>query len=296
MSENVVYVAGSHDVFKTYDGGINWYSIPFTINITSMWFFNETEGYVLGWTVNDIIEKTFNGGKTWHRTVVQEPIWGLNLTQFVDLSRGYTITTNMYEELYQTQNGGLSWAPFLSGVDRFYAIDSLLIFALQKYDDVVMKSTDGGETWESKHHGIQSTLMIQFVDASNGWIVGQNGKVLKTTDGGEIWHEFDPAIITEIQIDVVKKTKQPNQVYLAQNYPNPFNPSTTIQFQIPNSEFTTLKVYDILGKEVSTLVSKKLNQGNHSYIFDGKNLASGIYYYQLTAGDYREVKKMILLR
>jgi hypothetical protein len=83
---------------------------------------------------------------------------------------------------------------------------------------------------------------------------------------------------------------------LAQNYPNPFNPSTTIEFTLPISEFTTLKVYNILGKEVATLVSSKLNQGNHTYTFDGKNLASGIYYYQLVAGEYREVKKMILLR
>jgi hypothetical protein len=83
---------------------------------------------------------------------------------------------------------------------------------------------------------------------------------------------------------------------LHQNYPNPFNPSTTIQFQIPNSQFTALKIYDLLGKEVSTIVSKKLNQGNHTYTFDGKNLASGIYYYQLVAGRYRGVKKMILLK
>jgi flagellar hook assembly protein FlgD len=59
---------------------------------------------------------------------------------------------------------------------------------------------------------------------------------------------------------------------------------------------TTLKVYNILGKEVSTIVSKRLNQGNHTYTFDGKNLASGIYYYQLVAGEYRGVKKMILIK
>jgi hypothetical protein len=88
----------------------------------------------------------------------------------------------------------------------------------------------------------------------------------------------------------------PTVYVLKQNYPNPFNPNTTIQFQIPNSQFVTLKVYDILGKEVLNLVSKKLNQGNHSYTFDGSDLASGIYYYQLVGGDYREVKKMILLR
>jgi flagellar hook assembly protein FlgD len=83
---------------------------------------------------------------------------------------------------------------------------------------------------------------------------------------------------------------------LYQNYPNPFNPSTTIEFTLPQSESVELKVYNILGKEVTTLVSKKLNQGNHTYTFDGTNLASGIYYYQLVAGDHREVKKMILLR
>jgi N-acetylneuraminic acid mutarotase len=88
----------------------------------------------------------------------------------------------------------------------------------------------------------------------------------------------------------------PEHIILQQNYPNPFNPSTTIEFILPKSEFVELKVYNILGKEVSTLISKNMNQGNHTYAFDRKNLASGIYYYQITAGDYREVKKMILLQ
>jgi aminopeptidase N len=83
---------------------------------------------------------------------------------------------------------------------------------------------------------------------------------------------------------------------LSQNYPNPFNPSTTIKFTLPKSEFVEIKVYNILGKEMATLVSNKLNSGNHTYTFDGKNLASGVYYYQIVAGDYREVKKMVLIR
>ena len=99
--------------------------------------------------------------------------------------------------------------------------------------------------------------------------------------------------ITKIEHNSYHSVKQFD---LRQNYPNPFNPSTTIEFTLPKSEFTTLKVYNILGKEVSTLISRKLNQGKHTYTFDGKNLASGIYYYQLEAGDYREVKKMILLK
>jgi hypothetical protein len=95
---------------------------------------------------------------------------------------------------------------------------------------------------------------------------------------------------------IPKISQSPKNFSLNQNYPNPFNPSTTIEFTIPKSEYVELKVYNILGKEVATLVSRNLNQGNHTYTFDGKNLASGVYYYQLVAGDFREVKKMILLR
>jgi C-terminal processing protease CtpA/Prc len=87
-----------------------------------------------------------------------------------------------------------------------------------------------------------------------------------------------------------------SNLYLHQNYPNPFNSSTSIEFTLPKPEYVKLKVYNILGKEVATLVAKKLNQGNHTYQFDGSNLASGVYYYQLEAGDFMEVKKMILLK
>jgi len=89
---------------------------------------------------------------------------------------------------------------------------------------------------------------------------------------------------------------KPQEYKLIQNYPNPFNPSTTIEFTLPKPEFVELKVYNILGNEMATLVSKNMNQGNHTYTFDDNNLASGVYYYQLVSGDYRDVKKMILLR
>jgi hypothetical protein len=98
-------------------------------------------------------------------------------------------------------------------------------------------------------------------------------------------------------VDNISENSYPLPSYmLGQNYPNPFNPSTSIDFTLPKSEFVDLKVYDILGKEVSTIISKKLNQGNHTCSFDAGNLSSGIYYYQLTAGDYQEVRKMILVK
>jgi hypothetical protein len=88
----------------------------------------------------------------------------------------------------------------------------------------------------------------------------------------------------------------PNNYSLEQNYPNPFNPSTTINFTIPNSEFVTLKVFNILGSEVATLVNENLTAGAYRFSFEARNLASGVYLYELKAGNFREIKKMNLLK
>lgn len=92
------------------------------------------------------------------------------------------------------------------------------------------------------------------------------------------------------------KTYLPEDFMLSQNYPNPFNPSTTILYNIPKSEFITLKIYDILGREVKTLINGTVNAGYHKFIFNGSSLASGIYFYRITAGDFSSVKKMVLLK
>ncbi len=88
----------------------------------------------------------------------------------------------------------------------------------------------------------------------------------------------------------------PELYYLMQNYPNPFNPSTSIEFTLLKPEFVELKVYNILGKEVTTIVSNKLNQGNHTYQFDASRFSSGVYYYRIEAGEFQDVKKMVLIK
>ena len=95
---------------------------------------------------------------------------------------------------------------------------------------------------------------------------------------------------------IVTVNSLPTKFELFQNYPNPFNPTTTIRYSIPNAEHVTLKVYDELGKEVSTLVDEKKVNGSYSVKFNGLGLASGIYYYRITGGDFRDVKKMMLLK
>jgi hypothetical protein len=96
----------------------------------------------------------------------------------------------------------------------------------------------------------------------------------------------------------VKETPNisPIKFELHQNYPNPFNPSTTIQFDIPKAAFVTLKVYNVLGQEVATLVNEKREAGRYEVEFDGSKLTSGVYFYRLQAGSFVQTRKMILLK
>jgi hypothetical protein len=88
----------------------------------------------------------------------------------------------------------------------------------------------------------------------------------------------------------------PTAFALDQNYPNPFNPSTKIQFEIPDARFVTLKVYNLLGQEVATLINGQLEAGRYRAEFDARNLPSGTYLYRLQAGDFSEAKKMTVLK
>jgi hypothetical protein len=95
-----------------------------------------------------------------------------------------------------------------------------------------------------------------------------------------------------VEIDI----EQPSVFYLGQNYPNPFNPTTNIKYSIPADGLVTLKVYDLLGKEVSTLVNDYQQAGTFDVVFDGSNLASGVYYYQLITGELSATKKLMLTK
>ena len=91
-------------------------------------------------------------------------------------------------------------------------------------------------------------------------------------------------------------SETPQNFALLQNYPNPFNPSTTISFNVAELRHVTLKVYDILGKEVANLVSENLAPGSYSVTFNASVLPSGMYFYKLQAGDFVSVKKMTLIK
>ena len=96
--------------------------------------------------------------------------------------------------------------------------------------------------------------------------------------------------------DVRTSASMPDKFELSQNYPNPFNPSTTIQFDIPKASFVTLKVYDVLGQEVATLVDEKREAGRFEVQLDASSLSSGVYFYQFQANDYSLTKKFVVMK
>lgn len=116
-------------------------------------------------------------------------------------------------------------------------------------------------------------------------------------DGG-VWQLLNTITrgFSNVPVGVLDQTSLTYEFALYQNFPNPFNPETEIVYQIPQNSFVTLKVFDVLGREVSILVSETQNAGSYKVKYNGKNLSSGIYFYQLNAGEFSSTKKLNLLQ
>ena len=99
-----------------------------------------------------------------------------------------------------------------------------------------------------------------------------------------------------VSVDDEANPEIPNTFNLYQNYPNPFNPSTLISYQLPASMYVTLKIFDILGREIKTLVNEQQNAGKHSVQFNASNLSSGVYFYRIEAGQNTDIKKLLLIK
>jgi hypothetical protein len=193
---------------------------------------------------------------------------------------------------------------------------------------VIIHTTDG-INWNGQINPdsqVRSLYDVFFLNAQEGWAVGYNGILLHTTDGGGTldghWQVEGTGVAAGRFLSAVfavdnhtlyvvgnntflkytqvtgvgEKPPLPSSFALYQNYPNPFNPSTEIRYQTSEVSHVTLKVYDLLGREVATLVDEVKEPGEYQVQFDGSNLASGIYLYRLQSPSGSLVRKMILIR
>ncbi|QQS36652.1 MAG: T9SS type A sorting domain-containing protein [Ignavibacteriales bacterium] len=152
-------------------------------------------------------------------------------------------------------------------------------------DDLgVFLFSDEGDSLGSRNEGL-TNLSIHSLSLDN------NGYVYAGTENG-VWRRPLSEIVTSID----NEPTQPTEFILEQNFPNPFNPSTSIQYQVSSITHVSMVVHDILGNEIETLVNKEKPAGTHEVTWYAENLPSGVYFYQLKAGESIKTKKMILLR
>ena len=248
--------------------------------------------------------------------------WSVNerLSGYFDPHLGWPQQNKMgdyYDMISDNQGAFLSWAATFNGEQDVYfsrIIDSTSIVPVELIsftasvsgNDVVLNWQTASElnnkgfdiersndnaAWKviGVKEGMGTTTethYYNFIDDISGLTQGKNYYRLKQVDYNG---NYKYSAVTEI-------VKLPADYSLSQNYPNPFNPVTSINFAISNREFVTLKVYDVLGNEIATLVNEQKPAGEYDIDFNASSLSSGIYYYQLKAGDYIETKKMILIK
>ena len=289
------YVTGGlGNVWRTANYGEVWENIRGDCGNGNFWsscFCDKNTGWFVGTSSATnpctILNMTDGGGAWLEQTNPSDQ--PLREVCFANSQRG--IAVGLVGTILYTEDGGQNWE---ARPNQGYRWQSVFLTKSGKAWAVGDKgriafSNDWGYTWVSQESGVDAELWeVYFIDDNQGWIVGggigKPGVILHTTNGGL-------TSIRETEKDIL-----PYQFFLAQNRPNPFNPSTSIEFTLPRSGYTTLRIYNMLGAEIATLVSDQLQAGLHRYIFEASNLATGVYYYELKAGAFTDVKKMILLR
>ncbi|CAN5597552.1 hypothetical protein BH10BAC5_BH10BAC5_21300 [soil metagenome] len=278
-------VNGNWSLWRTSNGGLTWTPAEALSALSNTYGTNNCLSMIgtniwFGTTNHTLIYHSTNNGTNWSGQNSPN-ISDIRGIAFNNLNTGVAGTNG----LVKTTNSGVNWLPVtgpnilaITGDmnNSFWAVGS----------GIINKSTDNGNTW-SVDHTLTGSAYRAITYSRSGtasasiWAVGTHGSI---SYFGQI------SGITPINNTVVTEYK------LAQNFPNPFNPETKINFAIPHSGFTALKVYTIDGKEVATLVNENLSQGNYSITFSNNYLSSGIYFYTLTSGNYSETKKMILVK
>ena len=287
--------AGLSHVWRTDDYGENWVLSPIggcgAGNFESLCFIDKDEGWFVGAPSNVLevtIVHTMDGGESFDvQTNPMDPDIKLTCVSFADNQHGVAVGLN--GTILYTSNGGQNWEERSIGYTYWASVfltESGKAWAVGEAGNIIY-STDWGNSWTTQESGVTCWLWeVFFINDYEGWIVGgsmgEPGVILHTTTGG---------VITDVmENNIVRKFN------LHQNYPNPFNPTTTIEYQIPERNFVTLKIFDVLGNEISTLVNEEKEAGSYTSVFKIEGLGSGVYYYQMKSGSFVQTKKMMLIK
>ncbi len=283
-----VYGAG---VFLSTDNGTSWTPVDSGL----------TNTYVLSLAVSgtNLFAGTFYGSGVFLSTN-NGTIWtpvdsGLTNTNILSLD---VSETNLFAGtgagIFLSTNNGTIWTPVDSGLTNtnVYSFAASGTNLVAGTDGGVFLSTNTGTSWTEVDSGLINTFVISLAVSGTNLFAG-------TVDGG-VWRRP----LSELTSVKSSRGETPTRFSLSQNYPNPFNPTTTISFALPTRSFVSLKVFDMLGREVSTILSGELQAGNYTRQWNAANMSSGVYFYRLVAkaipsgqaGTYNQAKKLLLLK
>jgi photosystem II stability/assembly factor-like uncharacterized protein len=276
------YYGGTN--YQSTDGGEFW--SPLTINSQPVreLITGSKTGDILYSTVGSpmVLMKSTDSGNSWtYRDTV-------NIIYLaVDPNNSNVIYADSISYSVKSTDGGLTWKKITPVPGRNYFVNpgnsSFVYISSGTYG--VGRSTDAGSTFYSYNNGLPYLNTFSVCSSES-----HPNRLFVTTYGGGIY------AADQFVSDVADLKTNIRSFSLAQNYPNPFNPSTQIVYQIPKTSLVSLKVYNILGKEVVTLVNDLKSSGQYRVNFNAGSLPSGIYFYTLKAGSFSETKKLILLK
>ncbi len=280
--------------------------------------------------------RSTNGGESWtslgDSTSLINGVVAIAIAP--DSSNIVFASTEFTGDLLKSTNYGVDWdsTGFVSEGSAIWILQfvktSLTIYAGCSPGFVsptgIFKTTDGGATWSNPKAGLPDTVTVSDIQ------IGTKGEIFCVAnfrDSGGVYEKNQINIwkkigigstrvgpialsgtklyagcrggiyVTDYVMSIIEE-EQPrlNNFRLLQNFPNPFNPETKINYELPKGEFVTLKVYDVLGREVATIVNEFKTAGSYNVNFNAGNFASGIYFYRFKSGSYISTKKMMLLK
>ena len=299
-------------------------------------FPDSNNGYAVGQTYDDsyasywgVIYKTINGGVSWTHSIITRETLNQN-TEFRSVyspAPGVVyaggLNTSGVSSMYKSTDSGSTWSPlnFYRDVNALWFASPDIGYAATNHG--IFQTTDAGSTWS--HNVLPTSQALTSIDIKSnfGLSVGEGGQIYKTTDQGLNWTSMPSPVTTETlnHVQVVSSTlafavgtngtilKYQDVTAMAgeepivgvghsllQNSPNPFSAATMMKYQVPVDGFVDLKVYDVYGKVVSTLIDEEKRAGSYEIDFDASDLPGGVYFCTLRAGAASQTNKLILTR
>lgn len=308
-------VGSGQGVWKSSDNGNTW----FQLGLDSAFVYSlivSPEGFIIAGTSGYGIYRSTDNGFTWHNSLTDESVKSLTVGHDGSLYAGTSgdvfrssdagdswvqiggpmntfvnaISANSsghvfagdYDGLFRTTDGGFSWTQLIVGTIYFITIDEEDDLLAGSY--FIFYSEDNGESW------IDGGVGLPRFEAIYAVAIAPDGRAFAGT-------EKEGIFVTSQPVTTIKATwEAPLAFDLEQNYPNPFNSNTTISFSVPRSGQVTLKIFNLLGEEVATLVSGNRDAGTFTVEWNADGQPSGVYFYRLKAGDFIQTRKLVLLR